>query len=50
MIEITKDEAESLMDLIETNIFTIIRDDVDIDSIEWLDNIMSVYRKCKEYE
>ena len=50
MIEIKKDEAESLMDLIETNIFTIIRDDVDIDSIEWLDNIMSVYRKCKEYE
>lgn len=50
MVEITKDEAESLMDLIETNIFKIIRDDIDIDSIKWLDNIMCVYRKCKERE
>ncbi len=50
MIEITKDEAESLMDLIETNIFKIIRDDVDVDSIKWLVNIMNIYRKCRESE
>lgn len=47
MIEITKDEAESLVDLIEMNIFDIIRSDLDIDSIEWLCSIASVYRKCK---
>lgn len=50
MIEITKSEAESLMDFIETSIFDSIRDDVNIDSIEWLCNIMSVYKKCKERE
>lgn len=50
MIEITKGEAESLMDFIETNIFDNIRADEDVDSIEWLCNIMSVYKKCKESE
>ena len=48
MIEITKDEAESLVDLIECNLYEIIRNDVDIDSIGWLANIMSLYQKCKE--
>lgn len=48
MIEITKSEAESLADLIETSIFDIIRNDVDIDSIKWLSNLMSIYKKCKE--
>ena len=47
MIEITKDEAESLVDFIEMNIFDIIRNDPDIDSIEWLENIMAIYKKCK---
>lgn len=50
MIEITKDEAESLADLIEMNIFDIIRNDADVDSIEWLENIMAVYKKCKAGE
>lgn len=47
MIEITKGEAESLMDFIETNIFDNIRADEDVDSIEWLCNVTSVYRKCQ---
>lgn len=47
MIEITKDEAESLADLIEMNIFDVIRNDEEIDSIEWLANIVAVYEKCK---
>lgn len=47
MIEITKDEAESLMDFIEMNIFDIIREKDEIDSLEWLANIMTVYKKCK---
>ena len=50
MIEITKDEAEGLMDFIEMNIFEIIRENDEIDSIEWLCNIISVYKKCKESE
>nr|DAR21854.1 MAG TPA: hypothetical protein [Caudoviricetes sp.] len=48
MIEITKGEAELLADLIEMNIFDIIRNDSDVDSIEWLENIMAIYKKCKE--
>lgn len=47
MIEITKSEAESLMEFIETNIFDIIRNDEYIDNINWLTNIVSVYMKCK---
>ena len=47
MIEITKSEAESLMEFIETNIFDIIRNDEYIDNINWLINIVSVYMKCK---
>ena len=48
MIEITKDEAESLLDFIESNFYEVIRNDVDIDNIDWAVNIMSLYQKCKE--
>ena len=52
MIEITKEEAESLVDLIECNLYEIIRNDVDndedVDNLEWAMDIMSVYKKCKE--
>lgn len=44
----TIDELESLIDLIECNIFPIIRNDEDIDNINWLCNICSAYRKMKE--
>ena len=47
MIEITKNEAESLMEFIEANIFDNIRVDEEIDSIEWLCNVTSVYQKCQ---
>lgn len=50
MIEITKAEAETLVDLIEAYIFEIIREDTKIDSIQWLDNMMSIYRKCNTCE
>ena len=50
MIKITESEAESLADLIESSIFDIIRDDTEIDNIEWLSDIMSAYRKCKAGE
>ena len=48
MIEITKDEAESLLDFIELNFFDAIRNDEDVDNLEWAMNIMSVCKKCKE--
>lgn len=48
MIELTKSEVGSLMDFIEFNIFNVIRDYEEIDSVTWLDNMMSIYRKCKE--
>lgn len=47
MIEITEVEAETLVDTIEMYIYDIIRDNEDIDNINWLANIMSVYEKCK---
>lgn len=48
MIEITKEEAESLLDFIEVSFYEVIRNDVDIDNINWAVNIMSLYQKCKE--
>ena len=48
MIEITKDEAESLLDFIGVSFFDAIRNDEDVDNLEWAMNIMLVYKKCKE--
>jgi hypothetical protein len=48
MIELTKSEVDSLMGFIEFNIFNVIRNNEEIDSVTWLDNMMSIYRKCKE--
>ena len=47
MIELTKKETDVLIELIELNLFDIIRKDEEIDSIEWLETIMSIYEKCK---
>ena len=48
MIELTKNECESLVDLIECNLLNIIRNDDDIDNIHWLMNICSVFKKLQE--
>lgn len=47
MIEITKEEAASLKDLIELNLFNVIRNDVEVDSMRWLCNIVAIYKKCE---
>lgn len=47
MITITQSEAESYVDMIENNLYDIIRGDTEIDSVEWLYNLLSIYRKCK---
>ena len=48
MIQIDTNEASSLLDFIELNIFTIIREDTDIDNMNWLVNMVNIYTKCKE--
>ena len=48
MIEITKSEAATLIDIIECYTFDIIRQNEEIDNINWLMNLMSMYKKCKE--
>lgn len=46
MIELTTAEADSLLDFLELNLIDVIRNDTDVDSLEWLDNMMSIWRKC----
>lgn len=48
MVEITKSEAESLMEFIEINIFDSIRKDEAIDGMAWLCNLTAIFKKCKE--
>ncbi len=48
MVTLTNDEVTSLLDLIESNLFDVIRNDVEIDNVDWLANIMSIYAKCKK--
>lgn len=46
MIELTDNEAISLLDFINSNLIDDIRNDPDLDSLLWLDNMMSIWRKC----
>ena len=46
MVELTASEAESLADYLETFFIQNIRDNIDLDSMLWLDNMMSIWRKC----
>lgn len=46
MIELTESEAASLLDYLELHFIQNVRDDTDVDSMLWMDNIMSIWRKC----
>ena len=46
MVELTESEASSLCDYLELYFIQNVRDDTDIDSMLWLDNMMSIWRKC----
>lgn len=46
-VQITKDEAASLADFIEGYLLDHIREDIYIDSMQWLSNIVHVYDKVK---
>ena len=40
-IDLTKAQCESLIDFIESNLLDVIRKDTDIDSLEWVQNILT---------
>jgi len=46
-MELTLGEAESLLDFLEIHLISDIREDVDIDSLEWVANMISIWQKCK---
>lgn len=45
-IELTESEAESLLDYLELNFIQNVKDDPDVDSMLWMDNMLSIWRKC----
>lgn len=47
-IELTQEELNVLTDYIEFYLIQNIRQDTDLDGIEWLCNLCSAYRKLKE--
>lgn len=42
---LTKDEAFAVADFIDGNLFDCIRNDTDIDSVQWLRNVLHAYEK-----
>lgn len=42
---LTKDEAFAVADFIDSNLFECIRNDTDIDSVQWLRNVLHAYEK-----
>lgn len=40
-IDLTKSQCESLIDFIECNLLDVIRNDTDIDNLEWVKNILN---------
>ena len=47
-LDITKEHAESMVNLFEVNLIPLIREDGSIDSMEWLANICHVYSEFKK--
>lgn len=45
MIDITEKEAYAAAELIGMNLFDVIRNDTDVDSLSWLRNVLNVYDK-----
>ena len=46
MVELTDSEASSLLDFLDLGFIQYIKEDTDVDSMLWLDNMMSIWRKC----
>lgn len=47
-VELTKGQCESLVEFIELNFFDAIRNDPEVDSIEWARNILNAHQAFKE--
>ena len=47
IIDLTESQCENLCDFIEFNIFEYIRNDTDIDNIDWIVDMMGAYQKLK---
>ena len=47
IIDLTESQCKNLCDFIEFNIFECIRNDKDIDNIDWLVDMMVAYQKLK---
>ena len=47
-VKITKDQAESLKDLIDIWFFREVRENEDIDNTMWAWNILDIYKQCQE--
>lgn len=48
MVELTRSEAESLFEILETHLIEIVRDDEEIDNLNWLYNILVIWKKCRD--
>ena len=49
IIDLKESQCISLCDFIELNIFDYIRNDTDIDNIDWLVDMMEIYQKLKKW-
>ena len=47
IIDLTESQCENLCDFIEFNIFENIRNDTEIENIDWLVDMMEAYQKLK---
>ena len=50
MIDLTKSQCTNIADFIEMNIFQYIRDDTEIDNMDWLIDMVDAYKKLREAE
>ena len=49
IIDLTESKCKNLCDFIEVNIFDYIRNDTDIDNIDWLVDMMDTYQQLKKW-
>lgn len=47
IIDLTESQCKNLCDFIEFNVFDYIRNDTDIDNIDWIVDMMEAYKKLK---
>lgn len=48
-VDITKDEAYSIAEFIDNNLISYIKEDPDLDSMEWLINVVTAYQRLCLY-